>query len=374
MPSLDAWAKSVPVWKRNLFISRLFEEATRWDKAIDYCEKALLEPLVEQLTVQQRQADIYYKQATPNASEKAIQFYQKRVVSLSAGSIRAYLKMSIANVLRRRGVGWLDQAHEKATEALKEFESSKPELEIDKDLEYANCLNIYGLSLYSQRKYDEAKSYFQRSINIKKDLGDVNGIGESENAYSLVYTQEGLGFVKAGQKDEAVRKFKQAISHAKEAVESRRRIGNRRGYAQNCRNLAWPNTELMKIADSQKDIKNYFLKAKDGYTAGISTWKQIMPPPPTEIVLFSNILVALYIDYCRKTDDRGEKAKWVEEGLNTYEHFIPEPKLKEQAKSDARTPTTKQNLLNIKELSLTSGLSAEAKRAEWLITQLGLTV
>jgi tetratricopeptide (TPR) repeat protein len=374
MSSLDTWAKHVPMWKRHLYISRLFEEGIRWDKAIEFCQKAARVPLAEQLTVQQRQADLYYKEATPEASEKAIQFYQQRVEALSAGSTRANLKTNIANVLRRRGVGWLDQAHEKATEALKEFESSLLEPEREKSLEYANCLNIYGLSLYSQRKYDEAKTYFQRSIHIKEPLGDVNGIGESENAYSLVFTQEGQRFVKAGQKDEAIQKFIQAIEYAKTAVEARRKIGNRRGYAQNCRNLAWPNSELMKISESQEKIQEYFLKARDGYIAGLSTWLHITPPPPTEVVTFTNILVALYIDFCRKTSDRDEQKKWALVGLNVYNRFITEPKLKDQARLDVRAPTAKQNLNNVQELLLTLGLPEEAKKAEEMIIQFGFTV
>lgn len=373
MSSLDAWVKTIPMWKRYLFVSRLFEEATRWDKAIEFCEKASLAPLADQLIVQQRQADIYYKEATPDASEKAVQFYQKRVDSLGAGTERASLKTSIANVLRRRGVGWLDLAHEKASDALKEFEATLKEPEREKNLKYAGCLNIYGLSLYSQRKYDEAKVFFERSISIKETLGDVNGIGESENAYSLVFTQEGLRLVKDGQRDKAIEKFNHAATHAKKAVEARRRIGNRRGYAQNCRNLAWPNSELMKLSESPEKIKEYFLKARDGYTAGLSTWFQITPPPPTEIITFTNILVALYIDYCRKTDDRKEEENWIREGLKTYERFLPELQLKEQAKNDIRAPTTKQNLLNIKELSISLGLLEEANAAERLMIQLGIT-
>ncbi len=132
------------------------------------CHRHKLNPLAEQLTAQQRLADIYYKEATPDSSEKAVDLYQQRVNSLNTGEERASLKTNIANVLYRRGKGWLDQAHEKATEAINEFESSMSKSKRETNLEYAYCLNIYGLSLYSQGKYDEAKAAFKRSIHIKK--------------------------------------------------------------------------------------------------------------------------------------------------------------------------------------------------------------
>ena len=43
------------------------------------------------------------------------------------------------------------------------------------------------------------------------------------------------------------------------------------------RNLAWSNSELMKISVSREEVQEYFLKARDGYTAGLSTWLRITP-------------------------------------------------------------------------------------------------
>lgn len=369
MLSLNGWARRVPEWRRYLFVSRLFEEALRWDKAIEFCQKAARVPSAEQLTVQHRLADIYYKDATPEASEKAIQLYQQCVDSLDARRVRASLKTSIANVLRRRGGGWLDAAHEKAAEAIKEFESSTTELEREADLEYARCLNIYGLSLYGKGEYDEARRLFESSIRIKSKLGDVDGMAESENAFSMALTQEGRRLLVAGRVDQAKAKFLEAIEHAKAAVEARRKIGNRRGYAQNCRNLAWPYSELMKISDREENKKDYFAKARDGYKAGISAWMRITPPPPTEVVTFTNILVALYNDFCRQTDDQEEKRKRALEGLQAYRRVLEEPKLKDKARSETRPPSTQQNLHQIRELLLVMGLSAEAKEAEEILKQ-----
>ena len=329
--------------------------------------------LTKTVLIIEDEADIYYKEATPESSERAIEFYQRRVNSLNAGNVRASLKTNITNVLRRRGVGWLDQAHEKATEAINEFESTISESEKETNLEYASCLNIYGLSLYSQGKYDEAKTFFRRSILIKNNMGDVNGIAESENAFSLALTQEGRRLLTAGHKDQAIEKLVEAVEHARAAVEARRKIGNRRGYAQNCRNLAWPNSELMKISDSEDKIKEYFFKAKDGYTAGLSTWLRITPPPPTEIVTFTNILVALYNDFCRQIDDQEAKKKWTLEGLHAYHRLLVELNLIDKARSETRAPTAQQNLHAIKELLSTMGLSEERERAEELIALLGFS-
>lgn len=371
MLSLNRWVKKeVPEWKRYLFVSRLFEEALRWDKAIEFCQQAISSASVEQLTMQRRLADIYYKDATPEASEKAVQLYRQLVDSLDAGKVGASLKTSIANVLRRRGKGWLDKAHQKAAEALKEFESSLRELEREKDSEYARCLNVYGLSLYSKRKYDEARRFFESSIRIKSELGDVDGIAESENAFSMALTQEGRCLLDAGQVDQARAKFLEATDHAKAALEARRRIGNWRGYAMNCRNLAWPYSELMKITDREENKKDYFAKARDGYKAGISAWMRITPPPPTEVVTSStNILVALYNDFCRHTNDQEEKRKWALEGLQAYRRMLEEPKLKDKARSETRSPTSQQNLHRIREFLVEMGLSEEAKEAEEILKQ-----
>ena len=367
--SLDRWARRTPAWRRHLFVSRLFEEGLRWDKAVEFCQKAAKAPSAEQVTAQRRLADIYYKEATPEASENAIQLYQQSVDSLDAGRVRASLKASIANVLRRRGGSWLDEAYEKAAEAIKEFESSTTEFEREADLEFARCLNIYGLSLYSKSKYDKARRFFENSIRIKTKLGDVDGIAESENAFSIALTQEGRRLLAAGQVDQAKAKFLEAIEHARAAVEARRKIGNRRGYAQNYRNLAWPYSELMKMSDREENRKEYFAKARDGYKAGITAWMRITPPPPTEVVTFTNILVALYNDFCRMTDDQEEKREWVLEGLQVYRRVLEEPKLKDKALSETRPPSAQQNLHQIQELLLVMGLSAKAKEAEEMLKQ-----
>jgi len=369
MLSLNEWAREVPEWERYLFVSRLFEEALRWDKAIEFCEKATRLASAEQFTVRRRLADIYYKEATPEASEAAIKLYQQCVDSLDAGRARASLKTSIANVLRRRGGKWLDKALEKAAEAIKEFESSTTELERETDLEYARCLNVYGLSLYSKGQYAEARRYFESSIRIKSRLGDVDGVAESENAFSMALTQEGRSLLATGRKDQAEAKFLEAIEHARSAVEARRYIGNRRGYAMNCRNLAWPYSELVKMSDKEKDRREYFIKARDGYRAGISAWMRITPPPPTEVITFTNILVALYNDFCRLIDAQEEKEKWALEGLQAYRRVLEDPKLQDTAQSETRSPTAQQNLHQMQELFLEIGLSDEAKEAGEILKQ-----
>jgi hypothetical protein len=125
----------------------------------------------------------------------------------------------------------------------------------------------------------------------------------------------------------------------------------------------------MKMSDKEENRKEHFTKAKDGYKAGISAWMRITPPPPTEVVTFTNILVALYNDFCRLTDDQEEKRKWALEGIQTYRRVLEEPKLKDKAQSETRPPSAQQNLHQMHEFVLAIGLSDEAKEVEGMLKQ-----
>jgi len=86
------------------------------------------------------------------------------------------------------------------------------------------------LAHYSLGRFEEARKSCSDSIKIKLDLGDVDGIAESENAISLTFTQEGL---KTNEKEKLRRNFLKLSNMARIALDSRRKIGNFRGYAQN---------------------------------------------------------------------------------------------------------------------------------------------
>lgn len=373
------WAKCKEKFERYLFLGRLFAQAGNLEKGIEFCNKALGEAKddFQLIRAKQKLADLYYRRQDENDEEKAANLYEQCINSSKDPLGRASLKASLSNVLRRRGKEFFSNAYDKAEEAKREFEANLDKVESlseverkKKKLDFARCLNIHGLALYSLGKFEEARKSCSDSIEIKQDLGDVDGIAESENAISLTFTQEGRRRKAQGKKEEAKEKFFKAIKHAKKALDSRRKIGNFRGYAQNSRNLAWPNSELMKLALREDKRQEYFKEARDGYNAGKSYWDRFHPAPPVESVLFRNLLARLYIDFCFQTQDEEQKKRWSQEVIPIYGVILRDPKRKQVAKEDKRTPTAEQNLENTKEILKEVGLDSQAKEAEEMLNEL----
>ena len=147
-------------------------------------------------------------------------------------------------------------------------------------------------------------------------------------------------------------------------------MGNFRGYAQNSRNLAWPYSELMKLASNEDEKQKYFKKARDGYKAGISYWNRFYPAPPTESILFRNLLAKLYIDFCSITQDEKEKEKWAQEVIPLYREIVEDPERRQKAKEDPRQPTAEQNLKDLIKILKEIGLNTEAIEAEKMLNRL----
>lgn len=367
------WAKSKEKFERYLFLGRLFEQAGNLNKGIESCSKALGEAKndFQLIRAKQKLADLYYRRQEGNDEEEASKLYEQCINSSKDPLERASLKASLSNILRRRGKDFHSEAYVTAEKAKEEFETDISEgKRKDKGLDYARCLNIHGLALYSLGKFEEARKSCSDSISVKQDLGDVDGISESENAISLAFTQEGRRLKDQGNEEEAKDKFFKAVEHAIRALDCRRKIGNFRGYAQNSRNLAWPNSELMKLASKEDERQEYFKKARDGYKAGIHYWDRFYPAPATESVLFRNLLAGLYFDFCSLTEDQEQKKRWAQEVIPIYRMILGYPKRKQKAKEDKRTPTAEQNLENIKEILKEVNLDSEQKEAESMLKEL----
>jgi NAD-dependent SIR2 family protein deacetylase/tetratricopeptide (TPR) repeat protein len=370
------WAKGKEKFERYLFLGRLFEQAGNLNKGIESCNKALGEAKndFQLIRAKQKLADLHYRRQEGNDEEEASKLYEQCINSSKDPLERASLKASLSNVLRRRGKDFYPEAYDKAEEAKREFEANLDKVESlsemgreKKELDFARCLNIHGLALYSLGKFEEARKSCLDSIKIKQGLGDVDGIAESENVISLTFTQEGRRL----KEEEAKEKFFKAVEHASRALDSRRKIGNFRGYAQNSRNLAWPNSELMKLVLIEDEKQEYFKEARNGYKAGISYWDRFHPAPPVESVLFRNLLARLYIDFCSQTQDDEQKKRWSQEVIPIYRVILEDPKRKQVAKEDKRTPTAEQNLEDIKEILKEVNLDSEQKEVKRMLKELG---
>ncbi len=384
------WAASRDKFDSYVFIGRLFEQVGQRDRVEQFYKKALAMAMddSQRIVAKISLADFYYKESISGKEIEAIDLYEQCIESSKKPLERASLMVSISNIQRRQGKDYFSAALQKIEEAKKEFESilgteykrdaSTPPLsEEDKVnyLDYARCLNVYGLILYGFGRLHDARNLCLRSAEIKSILGDVDGIGESENAISITLTQEGRNLVNQMKKDESIQKFFEAIEHAKKALDSRRKIGNFRGYAQNCRNIAWPYSELMKQTLDESERQKYFDEARNGYKAGISSWNRLKNPPPGEVVLFSNLLARLYIDFYSRMQDRGQKKKQAreiaQEIVPMYRRMILEdPISKKIAKGDRRTPTAENNLKEIKNLLEEVKLYLDVKGIEMMLKEL----
>jgi NAD-dependent SIR2 family protein deacetylase/tetratricopeptide (TPR) repeat protein len=373
--AFSKWAKGKEKFERYLFVGRLFEHAGDLDRGIECCRKALGAAMNDPQLIKAKQklANLHYRRQEGNDEEEASKLYEQCVNSSKDPLERASLKASLSNVLRRLGKDFYQEAYDKAEEAKREFETNRHRLESlsergrkEKELDFARCLNIHGLALYSLGRLEEARESCLESIRMKRGLGDVDGVAESENVVSLTFTQEGRRL----KGEEAKEKFLEAAEHASRALDSRRKIGNFRGYAQNSRNLAWPNSELMKIASTEHEKQEYFKQARDGYKAGISYWDRFHPAPPVESVLFRNLLARLYIDFCSRTEDEKLKRRWSQELVPIYRVILADPKRKQVAKKDKRTPTAGQNLEDIEKILKELNLNSEQKEAEGMLKEL----
>lgn len=126
----------------------------------------------------------------------------------------------------------------------------------------------------------------------------------------------------------------------------------------------------MRMKDS-----NILKKPGRGYIAGISAWNRLRNPPAGEVVLFSNLLARLYIDFCLMMQDQEKKEKCVQvldqEIIPRYRNMILEDTIsKKVAQSDGRAPTAENNLKEIKNLFEEAKLSSETKEIEKLLNEL----
>jgi tetratricopeptide (TPR) repeat protein len=138
---------------------------------------------------------------------------------------------------------------------------------------YAQCLNILGL-IYSGLEEPElvkqCQNLFQQSINYKKEVGDLDSIGESENA---------MGLFLRNTANRDFNKINEAIDHLKIALEIRKSIGNYRGAAQSC------YTDRIAFIENVEEKEESYRLAKQSYLNGINYWNKRKGKPPIEELL-----------------------------------------------------------------------------------------
>jgi len=225
-------------------------------------------------------ARAYDRQYGESKAELVVQYYNdvyENYMKLGMLLDASEVKIESAN-FKRRALKKLKEAKKDCEEAKKTLESMN-ENNYRYKLLYAQCLNILGL-IYSGLEEPElvkqCQNLFQQSINYKKEVGDLDSIGESENA---------MGLFLRNTANRDFNKINEAIDHLKIALEIRKSIGNYRGAAQSCRNLGLCYTDRIAFIENVEEKEESYQLAKQSYLNGINYWNKRKGKLPIEELL-----------------------------------------------------------------------------------------
>lgn len=246
---------------------------------------SILEPVLgsdhpEVVALLYNTARAYDRQYGESKAELVVQYYNdayEKYMKLGKPLEASEVKIESAN-FKRRALKKLKEAKKDCEEAKKTLESMN-ENNYRYKLLYAQCLNILGL-IYSGLEEPElmkqCQNLFQQSINYKKEVGDLDSIGESENA---------MGLFLRNTANRDFNKINEAIDHLNIALEIRNSIGNYRGAAQSCRNLGLCYTDRIDFIENVKEKEESYRLAKQSYLNGINYWNKRKGKPPIEELL-----------------------------------------------------------------------------------------
>jgi hypothetical protein len=208
---------------------------------------------------------------------------------------------------------------------------------------------VFGLANYAKGRVDpqfmsKAIPLFEESKSIKKRLGDVEGVAESENAIAIALIQEGLQLAKQGNVADARTQLQKANAVARAGLDRRMRTGSFWGASQLCRNVAWPVAQLMRLSTNDRTRKECFSKAKHYYKQAIELCWLIAPRRPVQAILnYKAIRSGFFAEYAQCVTARAEKRKWASEAVTAVDAVLGDFVLVGQLEKDA---TARKNLGN----------------------------
>ncbi len=284
---LNSTGKTVEIALSMNKIGKLFSGMSFFNPALSMFENsfAILEPALgsdhpEVADLLYNTARAYDRQYGASKAELVVQYYNdayEKYMKLGKPLEASEVKIESTN-FKRRALKKLKEAKKDCEEAKKTLESMS-ENNYRYKLLYAQCLNILGLiysGLGEPELVKQCQTLFQQSINYKKEVGDLDSIGESENAMGLfIRNTANIDF----------NKINEAIDHLKIALEIRNSIGNYRGAAQSCRNLGLCYTDRIAIIENLEEKEESYRLAKQSYLNGINYWNKRKGKPPIEELL-----------------------------------------------------------------------------------------
>ena len=268
-------------YKKSIIHGRLWEECLFTEKAIKcFGDAEKLGEGINKAKAKLSLARVYDKQYGKSEEINVINNYNASSEIYKTHQIiseAAQCKIGLAN-FRRRALRQFDAALDECKQAKEMLELVKKRDEKYK-LAYAQCLNCLGLIYYSKlgSKYiDQCISLFAESLKYKKEIGDIKGVAETENA---------IGLTKRNKENIDIKEISNAISHLEKALEINESIGNYIGAARNYRNLGLCYTDLINLVENKKAKKENFQLAKESYKNGIDYWHIMKGDPPIEDIL-----------------------------------------------------------------------------------------
>ncbi len=281
------WVSRTTGYEKSMIMGRLYHSLYDLNGAESYYTKALYETTddAKKATAGRRLGDLCLIPSTAIGDEKAIAAYAESLKiyeRLSDKFSTACAATDLANALRRRKR--YSEAMRYAQQAVGLLENQTPSgslIEAHK-LAYARCLNVMGLvyfGLASEKDLLVASELCEKSKLIKEDLGDVEGIGDSENALGLILGEHAW-LAARNNRQETTPLFQHAIDHLRSAIDRRKKTGNTRGCFQHCRNLGLIHSRLASLSTGPSEKKNYVRLTKKDFKDGMSYLNNTKPEPP----------------------------------------------------------------------------------------------
>jgi tetratricopeptide (TPR) repeat protein len=291
------WIGGISKHKCNLIAGHLYQSYYDLGKAELFLEKAsdLGSDDEEKAIAKNKLGQIYLIPSTQVGDEKAIKVFQnvldvfdKKHDPFEAACTR----IDLSNALRRRRR--FPEAMESIKMARRSFEDEILADGKNKDavrrLAYARCLNIFGLIYYglgadtkSERQLQAGLELCKNNRSIKEELGDIDGVADSDNAIGLILMEQAI--LPGKSRSEASTLLNNSVITLEKVVKLRAKIGNFRGCFQPCRNLGLAHSRLSNLASEKKDKDQYSRLVRKDFEAGRSYLNRIRPePPPGEML------------------------------------------------------------------------------------------
>jgi len=275
-------------FKKNIILGRLWEECLSKAEAITCFKEA--ENVGEgenKAKAKLSLARVYDRQYGKSMAKIVIEKYQESFEIYEEHGIiseAAQCKIELANFTRR--------ALKDFNKALKECEDAKKLLKlVEKEdnekykLAYAKCLNCLGLIHYStlgSEYTNQCDKLFEENLEYRKQIGDIEGEAETENAIGLIKRNKEI--IKR-KEDIDIKEINNAIYRLKRALVINESIGDYIGAARNYRNLGLCYTDCINLVENETAKEGYFDLAKKSYESAIASWDIMKGDPPIEDIL-----------------------------------------------------------------------------------------